>query len=120
MGNIKEEKQDLFCCDHAENALNNIPPDETVIDLSDFFKIFSDFTRVRLLFAIKDKELCVHDLSIILNMQQPAVSYQLKILKQYKIVSGRRSGKNTFYYLNDNHIFNILDIGLTHIHHGKK
>lgn len=110
----------LFCCEHAEDAQKNIPSDEIVIDLSDFFKIFSDFTRVRLLFAIKDKELCVHDLSIILNMRQPAVSYQLKILKQYKIVSGRREGKHIFYSLNDNHIFDILDIGLTHISHADK
>lgn len=106
-----------FHCDTAQKALENIPSEIITADLADFFKIFGDYTRVRLLFAIKDGELCVHDLSLILGMQQPAVSHQLKTLKQYKIVTARRDGKKTYYSLNDNHIFEILNVGLNHLSH---
>lgn len=108
---------ELFHCDHAEKARENIPDDITSVDLADFFKIFGDYTRIRLLFAIKDSELCVHDLSIILNMNQSAVSHQLKILRQYKLVRVRRDGKKSYYSLIDHHVFEILDISLIHIAH---
>lgn len=108
---------DLFHCDHAEKAKESIPDDITVVDLADFFKIFGDYTRIRLLFAIKERELCVHDLSIILNMQQSAVSHQLKILRQFKLVQLRREGKKSYYSLIDHHVFEILDISLTHLKH---
>lgn len=106
-----------FRCKIAPEAKENIPDDIVVSDLADFFKIFGDYTRVKLLFAIKDHELCVHDLSLILGMQQPAVSHQLKTLKQYKLVSVRREGKLSYYSLNDKHIFEILDTGLKHLSH---
>lgn len=108
---------ELFHCDHAEKAKESMPNEMKSVDLADFFKIFGDYTRIRLLFAIKDNELCVHDLSIILNMQQSAVSYQLKILRQYKIVRVRRDGKKSYYSLVDQHVFEILDISLSHLDH---
>lgn len=108
-----------FRCATAAQSKDNIPDEIVVSELSDFFKIFGDYTRVKLLFAIKDNELCVHDLSLILGMQQPAVSHQLKTLKHYKLVSVRREGKLSYYSLNDNHIFDILDIGLKHLSHAK-
>lgn len=105
---------DFFHCEHAEKAMNNIPNEITIVDISDFFKILGDYTRVRLLFAIKDSELCVHDLSKILNMQQSAVSHQLKILRHYKLVKVRKDGKKSHYSLVDDHIFEILDVTLKH------
>ena len=101
----------------AKDAAEHLPDEITSADLSDFFKIFGDYTRIRLLFALKDQECCVHDLSLILGMQQSAVSHQLKTLRQYRIVSVRREGRQTFYALNDHHIFEILAVGLAHIQH---
>ena len=106
-----------FCCEHAKEALDDIPSQEKVIELADFFKTFGDGSRIKLLFALKKGDLCVQDLSSILGMQQSAVSHQLKTLKSHKIISGRREGKKTFYKLNDAHILNILDMGLNHITH---
>ncbi len=99
------------------HARSTIPNDILSADLADFFKIFGDYTRIRLLFAMKDGELCVQDLSILLGMQQSAVSHQLKTLRHYKLVGVRRDGKKSFYSLNDHHILEILEIGLTHLSH---
>lgn len=106
-----------FCCETAQSSSEKIPDEIVISDLADFFKIFGDYTRIKLLFAIKDTELCVHDLSIILKMRQPAVSHQLKTLRNYKLVSVRKEGKQSFYSLNDSHIFDILNLGLKHISH---
>lgn len=102
-------------CKHANQAAIDMPDEIACSDLSDFYKIFGDYTRIRLLFLIKDHECCVHDLSVLLNMQQPAVSHQLKVLRQYKVVKTRRNGKEIFYSLNDDHILKILELGLQHI-----
>ena len=106
-----------FHCSTAQGAFEHLPDEIITSDLADFFKIFGDYTRIRLLFAIKETELCVHDLSLILGMQQSAVSHQLKTLRQYKLVTVRRDGKKNFYALSDHHILDILEIGLTHISH---
>ncbi|MFI3167537.1 MAG: metalloregulator ArsR/SmtB family transcription factor [Bacillota bacterium] len=106
-----------YHCEVAPIAEKNIPSDSVAFDLSDFFKIFSDSTRIKVLFAIKDYELCVHDIAVMLGMQQPAVSHQLKVLRHCKIVKTRRDGKKTLYSLDDHHIFEILDVGLTHLSH---
>lgn len=111
------ESIDNFCCETSKAAKENIPDEITISEISDFFKIFGDYTRVKLLFAMKEHEICVNDLSIILSMQQPAVSHQLKTLKKYNLVSVRKEGKLSYYSLNDEHIFDILDIGLKHIAH---
>lgn len=110
-------KETDFCCDHAKEALKNIPKDNVCSDLSDFFKIFGDYTRVKILFAMKEHEICVNDLSKILGMQQPAVSYQLKILKNNKLVASRQDGKMTMYRLNDHHVFELLETALIHLTH---
>lgn len=109
-----------FRCSTAQQSKDNIPEEIVISELSDFFKIFGDYTRIKLLFAIKDNELCVHDLGLILGMQQPAVSHQLKTLRKYKLVSVRREGKLSYYSLSDKHIFDILDIGLEHLVHFKE
>ncbi|MFI3163458.1 MAG: metalloregulator ArsR/SmtB family transcription factor [Bacillota bacterium] len=107
-----------FCCEIAGRAQADMPSDIMLTDLADFFKIFGDGTRIKLLFALQDGRLCVHDLAIMLKMQQPAVSYQLKILRHYKVVKTQREGRKTFYSLDDGHILEILNTGLVHMQHG--
>ena len=91
-------------------------PDEGVIrDLSDFLKVFGDPTRLRILFLLRGRELCVHDICAVLNMQQAAISHQLKLLRHARLVRFRREGKMVFYTLNDSHIDGILKLGLDHV-----
>ncbi len=106
-----------FCCEISTEIQKNMPSDILAADLSDFFKIFGDSTRIKILFILKAHELCVHDISLLLGMQQPAVSHQLKTLRHYKIVKTRKEGKMTFYSLDDHHIFEILEVGQQHISH---
>jgi len=113
---------DVECCDEAcvhEDLLrivNEKMPDEDVLyDLAELFKIFGDSTRIRILFVLFESELCVCDLAQTLNMNQSAVSHQLKILKQAKLVTNRRVGKSVFYSLADDHVRAIIDQGMEHI-----
>ena len=84
-------------------------------DLADFFKLFGDPTRIGILWALCEHEMCVCDLCALLNMKQSAVSHQLKILKQSRIVRNRREGKVVYYSLDDDHIRNVLNIGMQHV-----
>ena len=92
-----------------------IPLDEETQDLSEFFKVFSDPTRLKILSILEKKELCVHIIADVIDMQQTAVSHQLKILRQSRLVKYRKEGKHVYYSLNDNHIKDMLEIGLEHI-----
>ncbi len=112
-----KEKHIIHTCPNIEELVKTLPSDVVCSDLSDFFKIFGDYSRIRLLFALKNCEMCVQDISDLLGMQHSAVSHQLKTLRQYKLVSTRRDGKKSYYSLNDNHIFQILEIGKEHISH---
>lgn len=87
----------------------------TITDLSDFFKIMGDSTRLQLLMVLEYGELCVSDLAYLLNMSISAVSHQLKSLRNAKLVKVRREGKNIYYSLDDNHINSILEVSLAHI-----
>ncbi|MDR1782502.1 MAG: metalloregulator ArsR/SmtB family transcription factor [Bacilli bacterium] len=89
--------------------------DNIAYDLSEFFKIFGDKTRIKILQLLSIQETCVHEIAACLKMQQSAVSHQLKILKQYKLVKVRKEGKHVFYSLNDNHIMQIFNNGVDHI-----
>ncbi|MFI3115962.1 MAG: metalloregulator ArsR/SmtB family transcription factor [Clostridia bacterium] len=89
----------------------NIPTTE----LSYLFKILSDDTRLKILFVLREGEHCVFHISEKVSMKQSSVSHQLKTLRQYKVVKVRREGRQAFYSLTDEHIFQLLDIGLTHI-----
>lgn len=86
-----------------------------ITDLSDFFKIMGDSTRLQLLMVLEHGELCVSDLSFLLNMSISAVSHQLKSLRNAKLVKIRRDGKNIYYSLDDEHIKSILEVSLEHI-----
>jgi ArsR family transcriptional regulator len=104
-----------FRCKNAENAKDDIPDDITASDLADFLKIFADMTRIKILYALLDQELCVHDLALILNMEQSAISHQLRVLRQNKLVKIRKDGKLSYYSLNDDHVHEILIRGYEHI-----
>ena len=92
-----------------------MPAEEELYDLAELFKVFGDSTRIRILFVLFEAEVCVCDLAEALNMTQSAISHQLKILKQSKLVVGRREGKQVFYSLADDHVRTIIDQGREHI-----
>ena len=113
---------DVECCEtfqtHEEllalvNA--NMPQEDKLYDLAELFKVFGDSTRIRILYVLFQSELCVCDLAEVLGMTQSAVSHQLKILKQAKLVTGRREGKSVFYALADDHVRSIIDQGKEHV-----
>ena len=92
-----------------------MPPEDELYELSDFFKVFGDSTRIRILFAIDGGPLCVCDIAELLGMTKSAVSHQLKILRSSDLVTYRRSGKNVFYELADGHVRDIIEKALEHI-----
>jgi ArsR family transcriptional regulator len=98
----------------AERLKRGLPVEEEIQDLSEFFKIFGDPTRIRILFLLKSGEFCVHDISVLVDMQQTAVSHQLKLLRHSRLVKYRKEGKKVFYSLDDEHIEKILAVGLEH------
>lgn len=89
--------------------------EEKIEDLAELFKVFGDSTRIRILFVLFESEFCVCDLAATLNMTQSAISHQLKILKQSKLVKSRREGKSIFYSLADDHVRTIIAQGSEHI-----
>lgn len=99
----------------AERLKNGLPVEEEIQDLAEFFKIFGDPTRIRILFLLKNGEYCVHDISTLIEMQQTAVSHQLKLLRHVRLVKYRKDGKQVFYSLDDEHIGAILSVGLDHL-----
>lgn len=92
-----------------------MPPIEPIYELADLFKVFGDSTRARIICALSISELCVCDLSALLDMTQSAVSHQLRTLKQARIVKNRRSGKVVYYSLDDEHITALFRLGFEHI-----
>ena len=99
----------------AQKIAEQMPDDEYLYDLSELFKIFGDSTRIRILYALFDNELCVGDIAEILNLSQSSVSHQLRILKDAKLVKFRREGKSMFYALDDDHVRTILSMGMEHV-----
>jgi ArsR family transcriptional regulator len=97
---------------------HRMPDFEDLYELADFFKLFGDSTRLSILWALSESEMCVCDICALLKMKQPAVSHQLKNLKQSRIVKSRRDGKVVYYSLDDEHIRRLLDIGMEHILEG--
>ena len=89
--------------------------ENTLFDVAELFKVFADSTRIRILYSLYDKEKKVNDIAQDLNMNQSAISHQLKILKNNKLIRPRRQGKEIYYSLDDSHVFNIINQGLEHI-----
>lgn len=98
-----------------ENSCLNKLSDEIVNETADLFKIFGDTTRLRILLVLQGQELCVLDIAQELDMTQSAISHQLRILKQSRLVKSRREGKSVYYSLDDDHVSSILSIGLDHV-----
>lgn len=92
-----------------------LPDMGPLFDLAEFFKIFGDSTRIAILWALSESEMCVCDLCVLLKMKQSAVSHQLKTLRQARVVKFRREGKNVFYSLDDEHIRQLLNFGMQHM-----
>ncbi len=101
--------------DIVKKLTREMPPDEQLYDLAELFKVFGDTTRIRILYALFEAELCVCDIAQLLGMSQTAVSHQLRILKMNKLVCSRREGKNIFYALSDEHVRLIIGQGMDHI-----
>ncbi len=113
---------DVDCCEQVfvhEELVKKVnaqmPEEDELYDLAELFKVFGDSTRIRILFVLFEAEVCVCDLAEILHMTQSAISHQLKILKQAKLVSARREGKSVFYSLADGHVRTIIAQGREHI-----
>lgn len=115
--NSEVEVCDEYCihADILRKALDKLPSEETLYDLAELFKVFGDSTRIRILCALFESEMCVCDIAELLNMTQSAVSHQLKVLKNAGLVKARRDGKTIFYSMSDEHVVHIFNDGLNHI-----
>jgi len=101
--------------DRVQAAMEVMPPEELLCDLAELYKVFGDGTRVKILSALQSTELCVCDIATLLGMSMSAISHQLRILKQARLVRFRREGKTVFYSLADDHVSTILGQGLEHV-----
>ena len=108
-------EENLVHQDAVDRVRGLLPRDETLYDLAELFKIFGDSTRVKILYALLESELCVCDIAKLLEVSQSAVSHQLQVLKGSKLVKFRREGKVVYYSLADEHVTRILSQGMEHI-----
>lgn len=92
-----------------------VPEDEVLYALADLFRVFGDSSRIKILYALHDTELCVLDIAAAVQMSQSAVSHQLRVLKDSKLVRFRREGKTVYYALDDDHVRSILSMGMEHV-----
>ena len=113
---------DVECCDFyqvhedvVKAVRAKMPDEDELYDLAEIFKVFGDSTRIKILYVLFESEMCVCDIAQLLNMNQSAISHQLKILKQSRLVKSRREGKAVFYSLADGHVRTIINQGLEHI-----
>lgn len=93
----------------------DLPDEDTLYDLAELFRIFADSTRIRILCALFESEMCVGDIGALLHMTQSAISHQLRLLKQSKLVKFRREGKTIYYSLADDHVRTIIGMGMEHL-----
>ena len=115
-------KDNIDCCESREIheellsiVREKLPPEEQLYDLAELFKVFGDSTRMRILFVLFEAEVCVCDLAEALGMTVSAISHQLKILKQSKLVKSEKKGRSVFYSLADEHVRSIVEQGMEHI-----
>jgi ArsR family transcriptional regulator len=113
---------DVDCCEfmHVHEDIvgkvqSEMPKDEDLSDLADFFKVFGDTTRIKILYVLFESEMCVCDIAKLLNMTQSAISHQLRVLKASRLIKYRKDGKAVFYSLADDHVRTIIDQGKEHI-----
>lgn len=110
------------CCDavqvHGEivnSVMQQMPDEDVLFDLAELFKVFGDSTRIKILYVLLASEMCVCDIAQLLCMNQSAISHQLRILKQAKLVKNRREGKTVIYSLADSHVKSVISQGLEHV-----
>jgi ArsR family transcriptional regulator len=106
--------------DVVARALKNKPEDYELIALSEVFKILGDLTRIKIIWTLDKEEMCVCDIANVLNMSKSSISHQLAILRKASIVKYRKSGKEVYYSLDDDHICKLYEIGIEHIEHKKR
>ena len=113
----KNPEQDFLCLDEngVETVRRQMPDEDDLYDLAELYKVFGDSTRIKILYVLFSAELCVYDIARLLGMTQSAVSHQLRILKNNKLVKFRREGKTVFYALDDDHVRSILKMGMEHL-----
>ncbi len=116
---IDEEAADYFDSDAVAHARSKVPDEDTMTALSDFFKNFGDSTRIKIVSALMAGELCVADIAEVLEISASAISHQLRILRQAKIVRSRRVGKQIYYSIEDNHVGILYTVGMEHIQEGQ-
>ena len=115
------EEKDLVCeeafvhQEHVQTAKSHMPDEDQLFLLAELFKVFSDSTRIRIICALAEEELCVCDIADLLGASQSAVSHQLRVLKNARLVKPRRDGKTVFYSLADDHVRKIIAQGMEHI-----
>ena len=116
------DQQNAECCEEFcthEDVLKRVqellPDVEKLYDLAELFKVFGDTTRIRILFGLFESEMCVCDIAEMLSLTPSAISHQLKLLKQFKLVKSRRDRKTIYYSLADDHVRSIIDMGREHI-----
>ena len=116
------DKNGMECCDCTQvhddivsEVTSQLPDDEILYDLAELFKVFGDSTRIKILYALSERELCVCDIADSLSMTQSAISHQLRILKEKHLVKARRDGKTIYYSLADAHVATIISQGLNHV-----
>lgn len=119
---MDKEMTPVECCESSEiheellrTVREKLPPEEQLYDLAELFKVFGDSTRMRILFVLFEAEVCVCDLAEALNMTVSAISHQLRILKQSKLVKSEKVGRSVFYALADEHVRSIVEQGMEHI-----
>lgn len=113
----KMSQQDFLCLHEEAVAAvrRQMPEEDDLYDLAELYKVFGDSTRIKILYVLFAAELCVYDIARLLGMTQSAVSHQLRILKNNKLVKYRREGKTVFYSLDDDHVRSILQLGMEHL-----
>ena len=117
-----EKQQTVPSCEyrHVHGELvaqvnKSMPSEDHLYDLAELFRVFGDSTRIRILYALFESEMCVCDIAQVLAMSMSAISHQLRVLKQARLVKYRRDGKTVFYSLSDDHVRSILGQGMEHI-----
>lgn len=115
-------EKDVECCEmehHHGKQVNEwkhqLPEEDLLYDLADLYKVFGDSTRIKIMYLLHNSEMCVCDIADVLGMNQSAISHQLRVLKQNKLVKNRREGKSVIYSLADDHVKSILSQGMNHI-----
>mgnify|MGYP000913364145 FL=1 len=117
----KDQEKKIYCDtpvihhEIVEKVKNLMPDEDNLFDLAELFKLFGDTTRIRILWALSEAEMCVCDIAFLLNMTPSAISHQLRLLKQARLVKNRKEGKVVYYSLDDDHIKLIFDQGMIHI-----